>query len=124
MLKERLAAANMVAEKLRKVEQAIDNAIMLSGELAANLPKAQAVANLSPIVGDAAFSRLQAAIACLFQCRSETVGLHMELSKVQHRMGLRNFVVGIGDLGKLLPKAGQIVDVDALPVSDEAMRAA
>src|SRR3546814_7518845 len=110
MLKERLAIANKVAREVHDAETAIDLAIAKLGILATSLPKAQAAAKLSSVVGDRAFGHLQDAIANSFSGRASLVALHNELEQVKGRMGLRNVVVGTGDLGQLVPGSGAFLE--------------
>lgn len=104
MLKERLELANNVAAQLSDAETAIDAAIAKVGTLMAVLPAAQAAAKLSPVVGDATFGHLGAAVAALYDGRSQMVAVHHELDSVRNHLGLRHFkIVGTGDAGKILP---------------------
>src|SRR3546814_15840840 len=82
MLKERLAIANKVAREVHDAETAIDLAIAKLGILATSLPKAQAAAKLSSVVGDRAFGHLQDAIANSFSGRARLVALHNELEPI------------------------------------------
>jgi hypothetical protein len=103
MLKERLAAANGVAVKLSDAERALDDAIAKVGALMTQLPTAQNVANVSPVVGDNAYAELQAAISSLFTTRSHMVAFHHKIDDIREQMGLRRFrIVGTGDAAKIL----------------------
>lgn len=124
MLKERLAMANKVASELHEAEAALDLAIAKVGVLVTSLPQALAAAKLSAVVGNSAFGHLQGAVAGLFAGRAEVVALHNELASVKDRMGLRNFVVvGTGDLGKLVPGSGSLVEADDIAASETAKAA-
>ncbi|MBB5707664.1 hypothetical protein [Sphingopyxis panaciterrulae] len=120
MLKERLALAKKVATQVQETEAAIDAAIAKMGELVTLLPEAQAAAKLSPVVSDASFGYLHLAIAGLFDGRANMVALHNELSSVKDKMGLRNVIVGTGDLGKLLPPNGRIAKAGRIAAIAEA----
>lgn len=124
MLKERLAAANKVASELHAAEAAIDAAIQKIGVLMATLPEAQNSAKLSAVVGDAAYSHLSAAISSVMAGRSNMVALHQELANIKDKAGLRNIVVGTGDLGKLVPNRGSIVEADEIVAEASATKAA
>lgn len=120
MAKERIVIAKKVATQVHATEAAIDAAIAKLGELVTLLPEAQAAAKLSPVASDASFGYLHLAIAGLFDGRTNMVALHNELSSVKDKMGLRNVVVGNGDLGKLLPNRGRIAEADAAPLIGQA----
>lgn len=123
MLKERIAAANEVADKLHQYEKAIDEAIARAGELVSILPQAQASARLSAVTGDTSFNLLHASVSGLFAGRAQVVALHHELNNVKDRMGLKNRVVGAGDLGKLLPPSGNIAQADPILAVDRTATA-
>ncbi|KAB2854277.1 MULTISPECIES: hypothetical protein [Sphingopyxis] len=124
MLKERLAVANKLANEVHAAEAAIDNAIAKLGVLVTSLPDAQAGARLSAVVGDRAFAHLQSAVAGLFEGRSQVVALHNELASLKDRVGLRNMVVGSGDLGKVVPARATLAESDADTPRRPATRAA
>ena len=124
MLKERLAMANKLAAELHEAEAAIDAAINKMGALMASLPAAQASAKLSAVSSDMAFSHLGAAITGMLAGRSNMVALHHELSSIKDKVGLRNIVVGTGDLGKLVPKRASIAESDPIGSDDIDARAA
>src|SRR3546814_20829554 len=90
------------------------------GNLATSPPRAQAAAKLSSVVVDRAFGHLQDAIANSFSGRASLVALHNELEQVKGRMGLRNVVVGTGDLGKLVPGSGAFLEADDIMAADQA----
>ncbi len=113
MLKERLAVANKLANEVHAAEAAIDNAIAKLGG-----------ARLSAVVGDRAFAHLQSAVAGLFEGRSQVVALHNELASLKDRVGLRNMVVGSGDLGKVVPARATLAESDADTPRRPATRAA
>jgi hypothetical protein len=103
MLNQRLKAANTVAGKLFAAEAAIDQAIIAIGALANALPQAQAEVKLSAVVGDAAYARLGAAVAAMFESRTNIVGLHNELESIKGAIGLANFqIIGTGDAAKIV----------------------
>lgn len=118
MPKERLALAKKVVTQVHETEAAIDAAIAKLGGLVTLLPQAQTAAKLSPVATDVSFGYLHLAIAGLFDGRANLVALHNELSSVKDKMGLRNIVVGTGDLGKLLPNSGQIAEADEIVAAD------
>ena len=118
MLKERLAIANKLASDLHEAEAAIDAAIKKMGALMASLPEAQQSAKLSPVAGDAAYSHLGAAINGMLAGRTNMVALHHELNTIKDKVGLRNVIVGTGDLGKLVPKREALAEADDIVVSD------
>ncbi|MCC2602687.1 hypothetical protein [Sphingopyxis yananensis] len=123
MLKERLAVANQLASDLHAAEAAIDEAIMKIGTLMTAMPHAQASAKLSAVSSDQAFSHLSAAVSAMMVSRTNMVALHNELASIKDKVGLRNIVVGTGDLGKLVPKNVMIAEADVM-VTDHASTAA
>ena len=123
MLKERLAVANKVASELHAAEAAIDTAIQKIGVLMATLPEAQNSAKLSAVVGDAAYGHLGAAINGMMAGRSNIVALHNELAHIKDYVGLRNIVVGTGDMGKMVPNRGSLVEADEVVAVEENVAA-
>ncbi|WP_447763438.1 helix-turn-helix domain-containing protein [Sphingopyxis panaciterrae] len=123
MLKERLAAANMVATELAEAEAAVDNAIAKIGSLVNALPASQAAVNLSPVVGDTAYAHIQDVFASILTGRSKLVAFHHELDRIKNNhAGLRNFrITATGDAVKILEPQG--LNDDAATASDEAQAA-
>lgn len=113
MRNKRLAIASQLAREVHEAEAAIDQAIAKVGVLMSSLPKAQADTKLSAVAGDKAFGHLHAAASGMLGCRTSMVALHNELTSIKDKVGLRNFVVGIGDAGKLLPPSGSITQIEA-----------
>lgn len=108
MLKERLAAAKKIATELAEAEAAVDLAIAKLGTLVNSLPDAQAAAKLSPVVGDTAYSHIQATVMAMFTGRSSLVAFHHEMDRIKNHVGLRNFrVVATGDAVKILEPKGR-----------------
>lgn len=122
MLKERLALAQKVAAELHEAEAAIDAAILKMSKLMATMPEAQTSAKLSPVATDAAFVHMSAALGGIMSSRTNMVALHNELNTIKDKMGLRNVVVGTGDLGKLVPGRGMLVESD--PIVEPDVKAA
>jgi hypothetical protein len=123
MLKERLAIAHQVARQVHEAEAAVDNAIVKLGVLAASLPSAQASAKLSSVVGDKAFLHLQGALAGAFGSRTDLVALHNELDALKAKVGLRNVIVGVGDLAKGVPGTGASLEADEVAAAAQARAA-
>lgn len=123
MLKERLAAANMVATQLARAEAAVDHAIAEIGSLVNALPASQAAVNLSPVVGDTAYGHIQDVFAYILACRSKLVAFHHELDRIKNNhAGLRNFhITATGDAVKVLEPQG--LNDDAATASAEARAA-
>lgn len=119
MLKERLAVANKVASDLHAAEAAIDAAIQKIGILMATLPEAQNTAKLSAVSGDAAYGHLGAAINGMIAGRTSIVALHNELANIKNFVGLRNVVVGTGDMGKMVPNRGSLAEADEIVAVEE-----
>lgn len=123
MLKERLAAANMVASELAEAEAAVDHAIAKIGKLVNALPAGQAAVNLSPVVGDTAYGHIQDVFASILAGRSKLVAFHHELDRIKNNhTGLRNFrITATGDAVKVLEPQG--LNDDATTASAEAQAA-
>lgn len=123
MLKERLAVANKVASDLHAAEAAIDAAIQKIGILMTTLPEAQNTAKLSAVSGDAAYGHLGAAINGMIAGRTSIVALHNELANIKNFVGLRNVVVGTGDMGKMVPNRGSLAEADEIVAVEENVAA-
>ena len=123
MLKERLAVANKVASELHAAEAAIDAAIQKIGVLMSTLPEAQNSAKLSAVSGDVAYGHLGAAITGMMAGRSNIVALHNELAHIKNHVGLRNIVVGTGDMGKMVPNRGSLVEADEIVAVEDNVAA-
>lgn len=105
MLNQRMAAARMVAAKLKTLEEAIDDAMIGAAELTASIPAARRHANLSPVVGQDALAASTEVIAALQEARTRLVAAHRELAQLRDDIGLTPKMTG--DLWKLAePKTG------------------
>jgi hypothetical protein len=96
MLKNRLAAAHQVSNRLFAAEQAIDAAIQATAELNAVIPVARTTAHLSAIVGHDAVEAAARSFAVLVQARREIVDAHDKLDAVKKQIGLREHSFGGG----------------------------
>ena len=108
MLNQRLAAAKQVADKLRSLEEAIDDAIICAAELVAATPKARRGMNLSPVVGQEAMALSSETLAALHLAREKIVATHHEFADVRSQIGLTPRMMG--DLWKLADKPSNKAD--------------
>ena len=107
MLNERLSAAMIVAEKLKSLEEALDDALISAAELTAAMPAARRTAKLSPVVGQAAISSSGDVLGAIHQARKSLVEMHQHLADVRNNIGLTPRMTG--DLWKLAePKTGSV----------------
>ena len=94
---EKAFVAQRVARKLFATEHALDAAMTEAAELMADLLKARKDLNLSAVVGDAAPSKLVAAMSALAEARTAIVSVHNELNDVKLRIGVRTKMTGWED---------------------------
>ena len=94
MLKDRRAAAMMVAESLFAAEEAIDAALARTAELNSKMSTARTEAGLSALVAQDAFEVSAAAFAALARARADIVETHKRLSEAKIQVGLRTVSVG------------------------------
>ena len=105
MLNARLGAALIVAEKLKALEEALDDALISAAELTAAMPIARRTAKLSPVVGQAAIASGGQVIEAIHHARNSVVQMHQHLADVRNDIGLTPRMTG--DLWKLAePKTG------------------
>ena len=83
-----------VATKLIATERSLDNTLVEASELMADLLKARRELNLSAVFGDAAASKLVAAISALGEARTAMVDCHAELNDSRLRLGVRTRMAG------------------------------
>ena len=86
---DKVFAAKRVATKLRSAEHSIDAALIEASELVAELLRARTELGLAANVGDAALSKITAAMTALSEARTSMVAGHGELAEVQLRLGIR-----------------------------------
>ncbi len=102
MRKQRLAAAQSVADRLFAFEKAMDDAFSLGSDLSSRIVLARQEAGLSAVFGQDAIDGVVRTLTALAGARREMVGTHHELKAWADGIGLRE--VGWGDLVKP-PKA-------------------
>jgi hypothetical protein len=95
MHNKRLNAARDVAARLFAAEQAIDIAVTRIAELNAAMPAARLEANLSAIVGHAAFESGADALTFVTKAREQIITTHHRLRDAGDQIGLRT--VSFGD---------------------------
>lgn len=86
---DKVIAAKRVATKLRSAEHSIDSALVEASELVAELLRARTEVGLAANVGDAALTKIMAAMSALSEARTAMVAGHGELAEVQLRLGIR-----------------------------------
>jgi hypothetical protein len=96
MRKERVEAAEQVAQKLFAAEAAIDSALKAAAELSAVLPTARVNGRVSAVVGQDAFESAAAALSALVSARNELITTHGALDRVKGEVGLRTLAFGGG----------------------------
>ncbi len=115
MLKERRLAADTVAQALFAAEQAIDDAIAKTANLAGLMPSTRQDAKLSAIIGQDALMAAIQTMQALGQARENIVHTHKQLSVAQRDIGLS--AVSFGNLGDK-PPAPQLSAVLEVVSSD------
>lgn len=88
MLKERRAAAQLIAEQLFAAEAAIDAAITATATLAAVMPTVRTQAGAAACIGQDALLNAMATCAKLVEARAEIIATHKALSVAQKQVGL------------------------------------
>lgn len=117
MRKQRLAAAQSVADRLFAFEKAMDDAFSLGSDLSSRIVLARQEAGLSAVFGQDAIDGIVRTLTALAGARREMVGTHHELKAWADDIGLRE--VGWGDLVKP-PKADM---TEARPPLEPRLRA-
>jgi hypothetical protein len=102
MRKQRMAAAQTVADRLFAFEKALDDTLALGSELSSRIVLARQEAGLSAVFGQDAIDGVVRTLGALAGARRELVGTHHELKAWADDIGLKE--VGWGDLVKP-PKA-------------------
>ena len=97
MLKDRMAAAKEVAEKLMALEEAIDDAILCAAELTVATSNGRKRANISAVVGQAAMTKTADTYASLMNARAQMVDAHGAFADVKDEIGLRVLASGMYD---------------------------
>lgn len=103
MLNDRLAAVQLVYEKLTAMERAIDEALTCAAELTASVPRARKRANLSPTVAADAVQLVGESMASIFAARQKLMESHAAFADVRDE--LRVPIRMPGDLWKHSAKA-------------------
>lgn len=97
MLRERRAAAQMVANQLFEAEAALDTALAAVAALAVAMPAARREAGLSVQYAQTAFEGTSETLSLLTRARRTIVETHDALAKAQKQMGLGRIAFGPGD---------------------------
>jgi hypothetical protein len=106
MLNDRLAAAQLIADKLASVENAIDDALISGAELTSAFPAARRRARVSPVVGQDAIALTAEAMSALHEARSRMVAAHHALAEVRDAMGVPARLGG--DLWKIMEEPADL----------------
>lgn len=93
----RQQAADLGLSRLREAETAIELAYSATAELAADLPRLRADANLSTVVGQPVFEELTGTLAHLTAALNGIVRTHGELAQVGRAVRVRPTLEGIPD---------------------------
>lgn len=101
---DRQQAANLGLSRLREVETAIELAYSATAELAADLPRLRADANLSTVVGQPVFEELSRTLGHLTAAMNGIVRTHGELSEVGRQVRVRPTLEGVPDKEGEAPK--------------------
>ena len=75
--------------RARTIRHCLDAALIEASELVAELLRARTQLGLGANVGDAALTKLTAAMTALSDARTSMVAGHAELAEVQLRLGIR-----------------------------------
>jgi hypothetical protein len=86
---DKVFVAKRVATKLRGAEHTVDAALVEASEMVAELLRSRKELGLAANVGDAAITKLTAAMSALSEARTSMVAAHAELAEVQLRLGIR-----------------------------------
>ena len=95
-MKRRLVGRK-VADQLFVAEKAIEAALKETAQLAVMLPDARIEANVSAVVGQAAFEGASGAIALLTQARRSIIDTHHGLAEVRDQIGMGAVAFGPTD---------------------------
>jgi uncharacterized protein YqgV (UPF0045/DUF77 family) len=95
MLKQRLQAAERVAEQLTPAETDIDNTISSLMALSVAMMTAITEAKLPRVLAQDAFDSLGEAIGLMFAARSKVVDTHHHLNAARTQIGLRAVSFGL-----------------------------
>ena len=98
MRKERMEAAQSVADSLFAFEKALDDALALGSGLSARIVLARQEARLSAVFGQDAIDGVVRTLTAIAGARRELVGTHHHLKSWANDIGLRE--VAWGDLVK------------------------
>jgi hypothetical protein len=94
MRKQRIEAAEKVAEKLFEAENAVDQAIIRAAELTASIPTARTEAGLSAVVGQNALDEVVKTLPALVAGRKALIETHNQLDRTKTEIGLREVAFG------------------------------
>lgn len=94
MRTKRIEVARSVATRLHAAEHALDVAATRIAELNAAMPMARIDANVSAMIGQAAFASSTDALALVARVREQLVATHLHLKTASNDMGLSEVSYG------------------------------
>ena len=94
MRTKRIEVAKAVATRLLAAEHAIDVAATRIAELNAAMPMARLDANVSAMIGQAAFASSTDALSLVARVREQLVATHLHLKAASDDMGLQTISYG------------------------------
>jgi hypothetical protein len=105
---DRRIAAQTLATQLFTTEEAVDNTLVLMGELISAMPRARLQARVAATVGQAAVDHVLEAASALAGVRRSLVAAHGALNDAKDEIGLRRVtMVGTGDKSDVDGPRGQ-----------------
>jgi len=96
MLNNRLRAAQTVADRLLAAEAALDEALSLTADLLAEMPRQRLAAGLSATFGQDAINGAVNAQVALVEARRQLSETHQRLEETRIQIGLRTVALGGG----------------------------
>jgi uncharacterized protein YutE (UPF0331/DUF86 family) len=96
MRKERIAAAQKLANNLFAAEIAIDQALSAISNLQASLPETRLEVHLSAVIGQDVIEDVSSSLASVVAVRGTLVGVHGKLEELKVAAGLREVAIGGG----------------------------
>jgi hypothetical protein len=96
MRKERIAAAQKLADNLFAAEFATDQALSAIARLQASLPETRLEVHLSAVIGQDVIEDVAVSLSSVVKIRRTLVGVHGKLEELKGSAGLREVAIGGG----------------------------
>ena len=96
MRKERIAAAQKLANNLFAAEAAIDQALSAIATLQASLPETRLEVQISAVIGQDVIEDVANSLASVVAVRRTIVGVHGKLEELKGCAGLKEVAIGGG----------------------------